>query len=209
MPTTFFINEWLRPPKDEEASLIGFYPMATEFSRNESQINFKTCLEASKREVWFMSTTFRDTIIPYRKLILEKLSEGINMTFLAFNPESNNLIEVASSFNLTPEALKSECEFSLHALHRLIQEYESTNGNRSRKGELKVKLYNEVPRSRVYIYDPTSSDGTIFLVPYINRTFSDTYSGYLIPNSLKTKNIRENYLLSVTNLSRNAHDLTI
>jgi hypothetical protein len=136
----------------------------------------------SKQEIWFFGTDFNITAGERRDRLLQKLSEGVNVKYLIFDPYSNHLDELATDFNQSPGELRAECEKGLQSLSELETEWKKRSATVTRPGELEVRVFNTHPHARFYIFDPDRDDGKTFFIPYVNDVNSPNAPGYLLQN---------------------------
>jgi hypothetical protein len=139
-------------------------------------------LERSQQEVWFFGTNFNISVGEHRDLLLRKLSTGIDIRYLIFDPKSGQLDELAADFNQSPAELRAECEKGLESIVELQKQWKSQSSTVPRPGELQVRVFDAHPHARFYIFDPGSTEGNTLFVPYVNNLNSPNVPGYLLQN---------------------------
>ena len=93
----------------------------------------------SQQEVWFFGTNFHISAGEHRDLLLRKLSSGIDIKYLIFDPKSSQLDELAADFNQSPGELRAECEKGLESIVELQRQWKSQTSTVTRPGELQVE----------------------------------------------------------------------
>lgn len=159
----------------KDTGLIKWYRQSNQFlAEIEPEIS------KSRQEIWFMGTDFNISAGEQRDLLLKKLSDGVNIKFLIFDPKSPQLDELASDFDQSPAELRAECEKGLDSIIELQRKWQTQSS--TRLGELDVRFFDANPRARFYIFDPNRTDGHTYFVPYVNDVNSPNAPGYLLQN---------------------------
>jgi hypothetical protein len=161
----------------KDTGLIKFYRHSNDFL---AQID--TQIEQSQEDIWFVGTNFNITAGERRSLLLKKLSQGIKINFLVFDPRTPELDGLAKDFNQSPAELRSECEKGLQSILQLQKDWESARKSSSAPGELQVHVFNVHPHARFYVFDAKREQGTTFFIPYVNGVNSPETPGYLLRN---------------------------
>jgi thiamine transporter ThiT len=133
-------------------------------------------------EIWFVGLDFHITAGDRKKLILQKLGEGVKVRFLVFNPDSPFLPNIAQDFDQSPQELSAECIKSIDSIVALRKEWLQQPAAQEYPEGLEVKLFEDVPHARFYIVDPDDTRARSFYIPYMNRENSPVLPGYLLNN---------------------------
>ncbi len=161
----------------KDTGLVAFYKTSTEI------IGFiPKKIRSTKREIFFSGTNFHITTVDNRTALLERLSQGVNVKYLVFNPYSPILETVARDFDQTPVELRSECMLGLTYLLELKNRWDKIK-HLSKAGDLQIRMYNEFPRVRAYVFDPDNEHSECFLIPYLHHINSTDLPAFQFKNS--------------------------
>ena len=70
---------------------------------------------------------------------------------------------------------------------------------------MEVRLFNESPRARFYIFDPDDENANTFFVPHVNSVNSPNIPGFLLSN--KPYGLAQIYIASVKDFWNSAKPL--
>jgi hypothetical protein len=161
----------------KDTGLIKWYRQSNDYL---AQINLD--IARSHQDIWFFGTDFNVSAGERRDLLLNMLSNGVNINYLIFDPKSGHLDDLAADFSQSPAELRSECEKGLASIVELQREWQNRSSGAAKPAELRVRIFDTHPHARFYIFDPGSTEGTTFFVPYINDVNSPNVPGYLLQN---------------------------
>lgn len=176
MGAVFFFNYQNILLKD--TGLVQWYRHGNQFL---AQID--TEIAKSQQEIWFFGTDFNISAGEQRDVLLHKLSSGVNIKYLIFDPKSGELDQLAADFDQTPGELRSECEKGVESITELQREWDGRRSTVARPGELEVRFFKVHPHARFYVFDPGRTEGKTFYIPYINLVNSPNLPGYLLRNT--------------------------
>jgi hypothetical protein len=151
----------------KDTGLIKFYKEAKEI---DTKVWEKT--KAAKMEICFFGTNFYRSPKDGFSTIIEKLSQGVKIRYLSFNPYSPIMKAAANDFKQTESELRLECMVGLSNLAKLENKWNTVKATVANRGELEIKFYDELPRFRAYIIDPEVELGNSFFIPYLYKTNS-------------------------------------
>jgi hypothetical protein len=182
---TGLINWTSRPPVapsslPSDVVALKYYPDSNEFLKNRDNGLFNS-ISQSKDEIWFVGIAFHTTLSDgdLRKLILQKILSGVKVKFLIYDPTSSDVPLVAKQWGRDEtKNVVSDCETSIRYLREMYETIKSTNF----KNNLEVKLYREIPLSRLYIFDPRDVKSHTYFVPHIGQSRSPELPGYVLSN---------------------------
>ena len=140
-------------------------------------------LKKTKSEVIFLGTNFHITSKDNRQIILGKLNEGIKIKYLVFNPFSPVMEFAANDFADSKENLTRECISGLRNIMELKQEWDKIKNTSVSPGEIEIRLFDEIPRLRGYIFDPHDENGRCIYIPYLYKINSPELPGFKFKNS--------------------------
>jgi hypothetical protein len=144
-----------------------FLPRLREFMRNAHD------------EIWLTGISFYITVPANKDALMAKLDEGVSVRFLIYNPLSPNLEEVARGFNQTRGELASECEVTIQNLRGMLLEARQKRA----KGSLEIRLFSNIPKARLYVFDRRSEAGYTYFIPHIDNQNSPNLPGFLVRNT--------------------------
>jgi Domain of unknown function (DUF5919) len=161
----------------KDTGLIKWYRHSNEFLAEIDPL-----IMQSHHEVWFFGTNFNISAGERRDALLRKLSSGVNIKYLIFDPKSSHLDDFALDFGQSPGELRSECEKGLESIVELQRQWQRLSATVPRPGELEVRVFAAPPHARFYIFDPERTDGKSLFVPYVNHVNSPNVPAYLLQN---------------------------
>ena len=132
----------------------------------------------AKKEILISGASFYLSVPDNEDLLSAKAKEGVKVRFLVLNPAAANLPAIARTFNQSPEELRHECEVTVAALRRII-----ANLPEAQRNNFEVRLFDESPRARFYIFDPEDQRSFTFFVPHVNAVNSPHLPGFQLQNS--------------------------
>lgn len=155
-------------PVIEESGLDGFGARANDYVMPQ----LKQHIEDARQEIWFVGIDFHISAGEQSELILAKLASGVNVHFLFYNvlasqPElglNPNLQEVADRFAYEKAALISDITSTAEILHSIQSRWKAGPSG----GTFDVRVYNEMPWGRAYLFDPKNEvTAYAFIIPYL------------------------------------------
>lgn len=161
---------------------LSVYLRSNDFLASGGPLRFDSLLGNTKREAWFLGTTFYISIDTHRELIRKKLSEGVDVNFIIFDPYGKRASEVARMLDIGPNELMDQCLLGIRTMIKLADEPRGTRV----PGELRIKLIDDVIHSRLYLFDPKAPDGVTYFIPQINQSNSQMLPGFAARNSQST-----------------------
>jgi hypothetical protein len=150
---------------------------------------FFSHISGAKEEVWFVGLVFHISLADgeVRKVILKKLAEGVSVKFLIYDPTSRNIELVAQQYGRdNAKYLLSDCETTIKYLSEIYGT--SKSGNLKK---LEIKLYRDIPQSRLYIFDRNDPNNYTYFIPHVGQTRSGESPGYLFRNDSIAKEYHE------------------
>lgn len=135
-------------------------------------------MEEARQEIWLTGMSFYVTLPQFEGEILKKLADGVDVRFLIYNPLSTNLKEVAEGFGQSPEQLASESKVTIENLKDIKTKWHPLASG----GRFEVRLFSNVPRQRIYIFDRRSDDGYTFFIPHVDQGNTPNLPGFLVRN---------------------------
>lgn len=166
--------------QSSEIGLVKFFRKSNDFIFGGDSTNFENLLQKTKREAWFIGTSFYISADTHREIIKKKLSEGVDINFLVLDPDGGNIEHAAHIQNVGAKELSDQCHAGIRTFLQIKQE--STGSNFP--GHLNIKLANEEIYSRIYFFDPKTDEGKTYYVPQVNRIMSPGLPGFLLKNDV-------------------------
>jgi len=163
-----------------EIGLVKFFKKSNDFLSGNDALNFEVLLQNTKREAWFVGTSFYISADMHREVIKKKLSEGVDVNFLVLDPDGGNIDHVAHIQNIGTKELSDQCHAGIRTFLKIKQETAGSNF----PGHLNVRFANEELYSRIYFFDPKADDGQTYYVPQVNRIMSPGLPGFLLKNEI-------------------------
>jgi hypothetical protein len=160
-------------------SVPKLFTRSNDFLATGDGYQFPSILKRTKREAWFIGTTFYISTDQYHDLIMEKLAAGVDLNFLVLNPQGDAVGKVARLLGVAEKELALDCASGIHILSRIVAEAAMAKST----GMLRAKLIDEPIQTRMYMFDPKTDDGYVYYIPQINGTNSQRLPGFLIRNS--------------------------
>lgn len=145
----------------------------------------RTAMEKAKSSAWMFAINFHKTVEkePLLKIIIEK---GVNFHYLFLNPdiERENLDRTAAFFGNHPQRLENNFCNTLMELKGVYDELK----RRGQQGKLKVRLIDKSPGTRMYFFDPPTTDRNVsvtddtklFFVPYLYGKDASSSPNFLL-----------------------------
>ena len=182
---TFATTLYLSGPKTDNSpqalndiGLIEFFSKSNDFLSSGKINRFGAALEAAKREVWFVGTSFYISTDTYFDVLLRKLQEGIHLNFLVMDPESVALPAAATMLGTSQLEIKNQANAGLQTLAKLSIDSAFFRS----PGKVTVRLASEPLTLRMYFFDPKVNEGQTYYVPQVNGVNSQTLPGFLVRN---------------------------
>ncbi len=139
-------------------------------------------IELSKEEIFFYGTNFHITITDNENQLLKRLENGVNIKCLVFNPESPFLDAAAKNAGQPKEQFYSECRSGIESLKTLERKWDLIQKNINSTGNLEIRLYDELPTVRAYIFDPKNSGSECIFIPYVHTINSPALPAFQFKN---------------------------
>lgn len=151
--------------------------IAFSFNSNSQDINNEIAerVRVAKANLWFFGTNFRTAADEgvIHEAILKAARSGVQIRFVVLDPRrASPMAEINKSFGYAPdyiEELTKECEQGLDYLIRLRRKVIEAGVS---PDNFQIRLAEQVPLNRSYFFDPTSPDGSVLLIPYVNMIAS-------------------------------------
>jgi len=139
-------------------------------------------IDEAKKEIWFVGVNFFVTAPQYKPLLIRKLSIGVNIKFLIFDPLSPSLSEVAKGFSNSEEEFYYQCASTVASLQEIDAAWRRDQKRNPQSGKLEIRLSVTEPKSRFYFFDPELSTGFTYHVPHVHMQDSPNLPGTLHRN---------------------------
>lgn len=140
--------------------------------------HISTAFREAKSEVWISGASFYVSLPSNEELIASKANNGIKIHYLILDPNGKNLQNIAKTFNQSGVELQAECMITIESIIRVYDMIDS-----DKRHNLQVRLFDESPRARFYIFDPKLDDSPTFFVPHVNAVNSPNIPGFLLQNT--------------------------
>lgn len=154
------------------------YPKSSQF-----QNDIGSYFASTHSEVWIQAIGVHSHLPSRMDEVVSRLKAGVKVKYLVLDPYSSKLPIAADGVGTTSKDLHAQCLLSTHGLLRLYREWAKVRASAPRQGELEIRFYDDIPRSRLYVFDPNAATGTTVLVPYMNRHSSLTLPAIAFSNS--------------------------
>lgn len=141
-------------------------------------------IRKSEHEVWFYGANFHVSAPEIGPDLMEALKNGVNIRYLVFDFTCPLASEIAHHLGETLPEFESESRKGILGIQRAQREWRKIRGDSDKT--LEVKLHCHVPGSRAYFFDPRSSEGITYLVPYGARVSSASTPGLLALENRET-----------------------
>jgi len=128
-------------------------------------------------EIWISGASFYLSVPDNEDLLIDRAKHGVKIHYLILDPYGNNLDAVAKTFSQSPDELRQEVLTTIRALNRIREKLSP-----SERENFQVRLFNESPRARFYIFDPADPNSNTFFVPHVNSINSPALPGFLLSN---------------------------
>ncbi len=161
----------------KDTGLIRYFHASNDFLGQSGSF-----LSSAKKEIWFVGVDFHITASDRQQLILKKLSEGVKVRFLVFDPDSPFLGNMAQDYDQTPQVLTSECLDGIQSIIALRDIWLKEQSSQAYPDGLQIRLFEDVPHARFYLVDPDDTKAKSFYIPYMNHENSPVLPGYLLSN---------------------------
>jgi hypothetical protein len=168
------------------------------FRRSEEfQSHLKTCIQSAKSEIIFWAGNFYMSTNERREDLLARLSDGVNIKYLVFNPTSPVKTQASYDFGENVNQFEKQCEICIQNLLDLRARWEEKKKSSTNKGDLQIRLYTSTPRLRAYFFDPGDDKSFTYVVHFLYKTDSSQLPMFRILNS--KEGVFANYLASFNN----------
>jgi len=137
----------------------------------------RKAIAKASAEIWISGASFYLSIPDNEDLLVDRAKHGVKIHYLILDPYGTNLEAVATTFSQSPEELKQECLTTIHALKRIREKL-----SLAERENLQIRLFNESPRARFYVFDPADPKSDTFFVPHVNSINSPAVPGFLLSN---------------------------
>jgi len=165
---------------DTNSIELKYYADSNDFLKTRDVGLFAHILQ-SHEDIWFVGVHFSVTLADgdIRKLLVQKLEEGVAVNFLIFDPTSNDAQLVAEQFGRENTTnLFRDCQTTIKYLIE-IYDIAKTKGL---KRNVEIKLYREIPQSRLYVFDSANPNSYTYFVPHLGLNRGSELPGYLFRN---------------------------
>lgn len=176
------------PCQGSDFICLKYYPDSNEFLRIRDT-GLLSHISKAQEEIWFVGVAFHVTLSDgdIRKLLLQKLTDGVSVKFLIYDPTSPNLPLVAQRYGR--EHARNLASDSGTTIKYLSEIYDTARARKLKKN-LEIKLYRDIPQSRLYIFDRNNPNGHTYFIPHIGQYRSPELPGYLFQNESVAKEYR-------------------
>jgi hypothetical protein len=171
-------SELAPEPKSDKVLISKIFERSNDFLATGDKHQFPSIFKQTKREAWFIGTTFYISTDQYHDLILNRLAEGVDLNFLILNPEGEAVRKVAHLLGVGEKELALDSMSGIRILSRTLDEARKSN----LPGTLRVKIVDEPIQTRLYFFDPKADEGRLYYIPQLNGTNSQTLPGFLVEN---------------------------
>ncbi len=168
---------------------------------------FEEIINSAQKEIIFWGGNFYYSVNENRSMILEKLRKGITIKYLIFNPESPFCNYVSRDFNEIENTFYDQSITTIKNLKGIKAEWDILKLTSKKGGGLEIRLFNNIPRLRIYMIDTQSENSYSYIVHFLYKIDSSKVPVYKIRNNYK--GIVENYLESFNNLWESADTITL
>jgi hypothetical protein len=140
--------------------------------------HIRRTLSEAKKEVLISGASFYLSIPDNEDIILSQAKKGVLIKYLILDPDAMNLAAIAKTFNQDEKDLRDECIKTVSGLRKIMAQLPEE----SRKN-LQVRVFDESPRARFYIFDPHDPNSFTYFVPHVNAVNSPGLPGFQLQNS--------------------------
>jgi hypothetical protein len=137
----------------------------------------REAMAKASSEIWISGASFYLSVPDNEDLLIDRAKHGVKIHYLILDPYGNNLDAVAKTFSQSPDGLRQEVLTTIRALNRIREKLSP-----SERENFQVRLFNESPRARFYIFDPADPNSNTFFVPHVNSINSPALPGFLLSN---------------------------
>jgi Domain of unknown function (DUF5919) len=137
----------------------------------------REAMAKASSEIWISGASFYLSVPDNEDLLIDRAKHGVKIHYLILDPYGNNLDAVAKTFSQSPDELRQEVLTTIRALNRIREKLSP-----SERENFQVRLFNESPRARFYIFDPADPNSNTFFVPHVNSINSPALPGFLLSN---------------------------
>jgi hypothetical protein len=137
----------------------------------------REAMAKASSEIWISGASFYLSVPDNEDLLIDRAKHGVKIHYLILDPYGNNLDAVAMTFSQSPDELRQEVLTTIRALNRIREKLSP-----SERENFQVRLFNESPRARFYIFDPADPNSNTFFVPHVNSINSPALPGFLLSN---------------------------
>jgi len=137
----------------------------------------REAMAKASSEIWISGASFYLSVPDNEDLLIDRAKHGVKIHYLILDPYGNNLDAVAKTFSQSPDELRQEVLTTIRALNRIREKLSP-----SERENFQVRLFNESPRARFYIFDPADPNSNTFFIPHVNSINSPALPGFLLSN---------------------------
>lgn len=169
------------PIKNNPNSLeLTYYADSNDFLKTRD-VGLFAHISQAREDLWFVGVHFSVTLADgdIRKLLIRKLEEGVSVRFLIFDPTSHDAQLVAEQYGRENTTnLFRDCQTTIKYLIEIYDIAKAKGLTRN----VEIKLYREVPQSRLYVFDSNNPNSYTYFVPHLGLHRASELPGYLFRN---------------------------
>jgi|GEM_PF-5623302 len=169
----FYSQPYRAMPFVAKLGVIGGYESANDYLASALARN----IELATHEITFSGVDFHISSADKRRVVLDALCRGVRVRYLVLDPESADVAATARHFSCSKDEMLSIMKSSLSSLRTLNGMWENRRSSCASPGELDVRLSQDRPTFRAYMFDPSTS-GEMYVVPYISRMDAPETPGF-------------------------------
>ena len=144
---------------------------------NDFLPHIREAMGKASTEIWISGASFYLSVPENEDVLVDRAKHGVRIHYLFLDPYGNSLAAVAKTFSQTPDELRQECLTTIRGLQRIRERLPAAD-----RANLEVRLFDESPRARFYIFDPADPNSNTFFVPHVNSVNSPALPGFLLSN---------------------------
>lgn len=168
---------------------------------NDFLPHIREAIAKASSEIWISGASFYLSVPDNEDLLIDRANHEVKIHYLFLDPYGSSLDAIAKTFSQSPDELRQEGLITIRALKRIRE-----NLSPSARENLQVRLFNESPRARFYIFDPADPNSKTFFVPHVNSINSPAVPGFLLSNV--PYGLAQTYIASVKDFWNSAQTLS-
>lgn len=168
---------------------------------NDFLPHIREAIANASSEIWISGASFYLSVPDNEDLLIDRAQHGVKIHYLFLDPYGSNLEAVAKTFSQSADELRQEGLITITALNRIRKKMSP-----SHRENIQIRLFNESPRARFYIFDPADPNSNTFFVPHVNSINSPAVPGFLLSNA--PYGLAQIYISSVKDFWNTAQELS-